>query len=54
MTNTWFVKLPAEWQDFFDEIARNAGYFERGKAAREVRKVLKAWLVKEGFLEASE
>ena len=51
MKSVWIVKLPALWKDFFDEIARNAGYTDRGAGAREVRKLLKSWLAKEGFIE---
>ena len=51
MNSVWIVKLPPEWKDIFDDIARDAGYSDRGRGAREIRRVLRAWLIKEGFLE---
>jgi hypothetical protein len=47
----WHVKLPSEWKAIFEEIAANAGYRERGAPATEVRKILRAWLKKEGMVE---
>lgn len=51
MNSVWYVKLPKEWKKIFDEMAKNSGYTERGSAPRELRRILQAWLVKEGYLE---
>ena len=51
MKTVWYIKLPAEWKDIFADMAKDAGYTERGAAAREVRRLIKAYLIKEGLVE---
>ena len=40
----WYVKLPAEWKEIFEDIAKKEGDEEYGAGSRQVRKMLKKQL----------
>jgi hypothetical protein len=37
----WIVKLPVEYKELFEEMAKEVGDEERGAGARQLRKFLK-------------